>query len=148
MNDLRHDPDAPDAATHARLRPHAPNGTPPVPPARIDPDELRTVPMPDLRSPEARLLDAAQRGYAGEDGEPRDVRTFPEMVVAELVRLVDTMQGLSLRQDIFEETFGERRAAAVDKRLERSEERLTRLEDSLKRIADAVQIIALERDRK
>ena len=140
MNDLRHDPDAPDAATHARLRPHAPNGTPPVPPARIDPDELRTVPMPDLRSPEARLLDAAQRGYAGDDGEPRDVRTFPEMVVAELVRLVDTMQGLSLRQDVFEEELTARRGVV--------DARLSRLEDSLKRLADAVQIMALERDRK
>ena len=140
MNDLRHDPDAPDAATHARLRPHAPNGTPPVPPARIDPDEFRTVPMPDLRSPEARLLDAAQRGYAGDDGEPRDVRTFPEMVVAELVRLVDTMQGLSLRQDVFEEELTARRGVV--------DARLSRLEDSLKRLADAVQIMALERDRK
>ena len=140
MNDLRHDPDAPDAATHARLRPHAPNGTPPVPPARIDPDELRTAPMPDLRSPEARLLDAAQRGYAGDDGEPRDVRTFPEMVVAELVRLVDTMQGLSLRQDVFEEELTARRGVV--------DARLSRLEDSLKRLADAVQIMALERDRK
>ena len=140
MNDLRHDPDAPDAATHARLRPHAPNGTPPVPPAHIDPDELRTVPMPDLRSPEARLLDAAQRGYAGDDGEPRDVRTFPEMVVAELVRLVDTMQGLSLRQDVFEEELTARRGVV--------DARLSRLEDSLKRLADAVQIMALERDRK
>ena len=140
MNDLRHDPDAPDAATHARLRPHAPNGTPPVPPARIDPDEFRTVPMPDLRSPEARLLDAAQRGYAGDDGEPRDVRTFPEMVVAELVRLVDTMQGLSLRQDVFEEELTARRGVV--------DARLARLEDSLKRLADAVQIMALERDRK
>ncbi len=147
MHDLRHDPA--EAAAPASGKP-SPNGTPAVvtmPAQHLDPDQLRTVHMPELRSPEARLLDAAQRGYAGEDGEPRDVRTFPEMVVAELVRLVDTMQGLSLRQDIFEETLGERRAA-VDKRLERSEERLTRLEDSLKRIADAVQIIALERDRK
>ena len=141
MNDLRHDPDAPDAAAHARLRPHAPNGTPTAAPhARIDPDDPRTVPMPDLRSPEARLLDAAQRGYAGDDGEPRDVRTFPEMVVAELVRLVDTMQGLSLRQDVFEEELTARRGVV--------DARLSRLEDSLKRLADAVQIMALERDRK
>ena len=140
MNDLRYDQEEADAAAHARLRPHAPNGTPPVPPARIDPDELRTVTMPDPRSPEARLLDAAQRGIEGDDGEPRDVRTFPEMVVAELVRLVDTMQGLSLRQDVFEEELTARRGVV--------DARLSRLEDSLKRLADAVQIMALERDRK
>ncbi len=106
----------------------------------LDPDQLRTAPMPALRSPEARLLDAAQRGVTGEDGEPRDVRTFPEMVVAELVRLVDTMQGFGLRQDVFEEELTARRAVV--------DARLTRLEDSLKRVADAVRIIALERDRK
>lgn len=136
MNDLRHDPDAPDAATHARLRPHAPNGTPPVPHARIDPDELRTVTMPDLRTPEARLLDAAQRGLDGTGH--KDVRTFDQVVIAELVRLVDAMQGLSLRQDVFEEELGARRGVV--------DARLARLEESVKRIADSIQIMALERD--
>lgn len=137
MNDLRHDPDAPDAATHAWLRPHAPNGTPPVPPARIDPDELRTVPMPDLRSPEARLLDAAQRGLDGND-VPRDTLTFPEVAVAELVRLVDAVQALSLRQDVFEEELAARRGVV--------DARLSRLEESLKRVADGLQVLVLRLD--
>ena len=136
MNDLRHDPDAPDAAAHARLRPPAPNGTPPVPHARIDPDDLRTVPMPDLRTPEARLLDAAQRGLDGTGH--KDVRTFDQVVIAELVRLVDAMQGLSLRQDVFEEELTARRGVV--------DARLVRLEESVKRIADSIQIMALERD--
>ena len=122
MNDLRFDQEKADAATHAR----------------IDPDELRTVPMPDLRTPEARLLDAAQRGL--EETGHKDVRTFDQVVIAELVRLVDAMQGLSLRQDVFEEELGARRGVV--------DARLSRLEDSLKRLADAVQIMALERDRK
>ncbi len=105
---------------------------------RHDPTAPETP--PDLRSPEARLLDAAQRGIEDADGEPRDTRTFPEMVVAELVRLVDAIQTLSLRQDVFEEELGARRGVV--------DARQPRLEDSLKRIADAVQIIALERDRK
>ena len=137
MNDLRHDPDAPDAAAHARLRPHAPNGTPTAAPhARIDPDDPRTVPMPDLRSPEARLLDAAQRGLDGTGH--KDVRTLDQVVIAELVRLVDAMQGLSLRQDVFEEELTARRGVV--------DARLVRLEESVKRIADSIQIMALERD--
>ena len=129
MNDLRYDQEEADAATHARLRP-APNGTPTAAPhARIDPDELRTVAMPDLRTPEARLLDAAQRGLDG---------TFDQVVIAELVRLVDAMQGLSLRQDVFEEELGARRGVM--------DARLARLEESVKRIANSIQIMALERD--
>ena len=85
------------------------------------------------------MLEAAQRGIEGDDGQPRDTRTFPEMVVAELVRLVDTMQALSLRQDVFEEELAGRRGVV--------DARLARLEDSLKRLADAVQIMALERNR-
>ena len=107
MNDLRHDPDAPDAAPHARLRPHAPNGTPPVPHARIDPDDLRTVPMPDLRTPEARLLDAAQRGLDGTGH--KDVRTFDQVIIAEFVRLVDTMQALRLEFDLLREELEKER---------------------------------------
>ena len=137
MNDLRHDPDAPDAAPHARLRPTpAPNGTAPVTHARIDPDDLRTVAMPDLRTPEARLLDAAQRGLDGTGH--KDVRTFDQVVIAELVRLVDAMRGLSLRQDVFEEELTARRGVV--------DARLVRLEESVKRIADSIQIMALERD--
>ena len=105
---------------------------------RHDPDAPET--QHDPRSFEARMLEAAQRGVEGDDGQPRDTRTFPEMVVAELVRLVDTMQALSLRQDVFEEELAGRRGVV--------DARLARLEDSLKRLADAVQIMALERDRK
>ncbi len=121
------DPDAPAAVPR--------DGTPTtvtVPATHRTPVELRTA--------EARLLDAAARGVEGEDGEPRDTRTFPEMVVAELVRLVDTMQAFSLRQDVFEEELTARRAVV--------DARLSRLDDSVKRIADSLQIIALERDGK
>jgi len=90
----------------------------------------------DLRTPEARLLDAAQRGLDGTGH--KDVRTFDQVVIAELVRLVDAMQGLSLRQDVFEEELGARRGVV--------DARLARLEESVKRIADSIQIMALERD--
>lgn len=91
------------------------------------------------RSPKERLLEAAQRGRDGDEHAP-DVRTFDQVVIAELVRLVDTIQTLSLRQDMFEEELGARRGV-VDARLQR-------LEDSLKRIADAVQILALKQEGK
>ncbi len=104
---------------------------------RHDPDAPET--QHDPRSFEARMLEATQRGIEGDDGQPRDTRTFPEMVVAELVRLVDTMQALSLRQDVFEEELAGRRGVV--------DARLARLEESFKRLADAVQIMALERDR-
>ena len=75
---------------------------------------------------------------------PRDLRTLPEMVMAdvlpEILRLVDAIQTLSLRQDVFEEELAARRGV-VDARLQR-------LEDSLKRIADAVQILALKQEGK
>ena len=60
------------------------------------------------------------------------------MVVAELVRLVDTVQALSLRQDVFEEELAARRGMV--------DARLLRLEDSLKRLADAVQVLILRLD--
>ena len=102
---------------------------------RHDPDAPET--QHDPRSFEARMLEAAQRGMDG-DGHAPDVRTFDQVVIAELVRLVDTMQALSLRQDVFEEELAGRRGVV--------DARLARLEDSLKRLADAVQIMALERD--
>ena len=74
---------------------------------RHDPTAPETP--PDLRSPEARLLEAAQRGVEGDDGQPRDTRTFPEMVVAELVRLVDTMQALRLEFDLLREEIEKER---------------------------------------
>ena len=102
---------------------------------RHDPDAPETP--HDLRSPEARLLEAARRGMDG-DGHAPDVRTFDQVVIAELVRLVDTIQTLSLRQDVFEEELGARRDAI--------DARLSRLEGSLKRIADAVQVLILRLD--
>ena len=53
---------------------------------RHDPDAPET--QHDPRSFEARMLEAAQRGVEGDDGQPRDTRTFPEMVVAEVTVVV------------------------------------------------------------
>jgi hypothetical protein len=89
------------------------------------------------RSPKERLLEAAQRGRDGDEHAP-DVRIFDQVVISELVRLVDTIQTLSLRQDVFEEELGARRDAI--------DARLSRLESSLKRIADAVQVLILRLD--
>ena len=73
---------------------------------------------------------------------PRDLRTFPEMVMAdvlpEILRLVDAIQALSLRQDMFEEELGARRGVV--------DARLSRLEDSLKRVADGLQVLILRLD--
>lgn len=73
---------------------------------------------------------------------PRDLRTFPEMVMAdvlpEILRLVDAIQALSLRQDVFEEELGARRGVV--------DARLSRLEDSLKRVADGLQVLILRLD--
>ncbi len=91
----------------------------------------------DLRSPEARLLEAARRGMDG-DGHAPDVRTFDQVVIAELVRLVDVIQALSLRPDVFEEELGARRSVV--------DARLSRLEDSLKRVADGLQVLILRLD--
>jgi len=55
---------------------------------------LRTVRMPDLRSGECRTLDAAARGL--------DCRTADDKVRAELVRLVDALQALTLRVEMLE----------------------------------------------
>ena len=74
---------------------------------RHDPDAPET--QHDPRSFGARMLEAAQRGVEGDDGQPRDTRTFPEMVVAELVRLVDTMQALRLEFDLLREEIEKER---------------------------------------
>lgn len=78
MNDLRDDPNA-----HADERTHY--DLPTV--KAMDPSQLRTFAMPDLRSPAARTL---------------DMRTFDQQVIAELVRIVDVVQALALRVDLLE----------------------------------------------
>jgi hypothetical protein len=67
-------------------------------PLALDPRELRTVPMPDLRSPIARTLDAQRRNL-----EHIDTRTADERVTAEFVRLVDCLQVLTLKVEALEE---------------------------------------------
>jgi hypothetical protein len=64
----------------------------------LDPADLRTVPMVDLRSPIARTLDAQRRNL-----EHIDTRTADERVTAELVRLVDCLQVLTLKVEALEE---------------------------------------------
>lgn len=80
MNDLREraNPDA-----------HA------IDPRVLRADELRTVPMPELRTPQARALDAQARGLY-------DTRTEDERLLAELVRIVDALQALTLRLELVE----------------------------------------------
>jgi hypothetical protein len=63
----------------------------------LTPDQLRTVPMPDLRSPIARTLDAQRRNL-----EHIDTRTADERVTAEFVRLVDCLQVLTLKVEALE----------------------------------------------
>lgn len=73
MNDLRHDQEEADAATHIRLRAiHAtdPEATQYDLPAVKRVDQLRTVPMPDLRSADARTFDAAVRDLRPLDSLP------------------------------------------------------------------------------
>jgi hypothetical protein len=60
------------------------------------------------RSPKERLLEAAQRGRDGDEHAP-DVRTFDQVVIAELVRLVDAMQGLRLEFDLLREEIEKER---------------------------------------
>ncbi len=74
---------------------------------RHDPDAPET--QPDLRTPEARLLDAAQRGLDGEEPGHKDARTFDQVVIAEFVRLVDTMQALRLEFDLLREELEKER---------------------------------------
>ena len=65
-------------------------------------ESLRTVPMPDLRSADARTLDAAARQL--------DTRTADQKITAELVRIVDALQAVVLRLDTIEERLREVRA--------------------------------------
>lgn len=75
MHDLRHDPNA--HAADPRETTQYDLLTVTLPARRIDPAQLRTVPMPNLRSPRAREMDAAAR----------DLRTGPEHTGDELAML-------------------------------------------------------------
>jgi hypothetical protein len=83
-HDLRHDQEAEDAATHARLRCnttwYAGSDTSSM---RLEPSQLRTVRQADPRYP--------------------DTRTADERTTAELVRLVDAVQALRLEFDVLRE---------------------------------------------
>lgn len=92
MNDLRWDQEKEDERTHYHLKAVT------QPAHVLTPAQLRTVPMPDLRSGEAREMDAATRGL--------DCRTADDKVRAEFVRLVDELQTLKLRMEVLEGAVG------------------------------------------
>ncbi len=111
MHDLRYDQEAADAATHAKLRPvtgvREPSTTAPTFAVHVIPIEsLRTVTRPDLRSADARTLDAARRGL--------DCRTADDKMRAELVRLVDALQALTLRVEMLEGAMVELAKTQID----------------------------------
>ena len=76
MHDLRWDQEAEDAATHARLK-----ATVRV----LTPEQLRTVEMPNLRSPEARSL----------DGETRDLCPYAERNDERLARIEEAIERIA-----------------------------------------------------
>lgn len=95
MNDLRHDQEAADAATHAKLRGKT-FVTETTAAARLNPTDLRTVPMPELRSPDARTLDAAARELPP--------RTYDERMDAEIAALRLAVQELRQAVDDLQQT--------------------------------------------
>ena len=76
MHDLRWDQEAEDAAAHARLKATARVRTP---------EQMRTVEMPNLRSPEAREL----------DGETRDLRPYAERNDERLARIEEAIERIA-----------------------------------------------------
>ena len=78
MHDLRWDQEAEDAATHARLKAT-------VRVRVLTPEQLRTVEMPNLRSPEARTL----------DGETRDLRPYAERNDERLARIEEAIERIA-----------------------------------------------------
>ena len=78
MHDLRWDQEAEDAATHARLKAT-------VRVRVLTPEQLRTVEMPNLRSPEARSL----------DGETRDLRPYAERNDERLARIEEAIERIA-----------------------------------------------------
>ena len=72
--DARQDQEEADAATHARLKAQA-----------LAVEQLRTVPMPNLRSPEARTL----------DGETRDLRPYAERNDERLARIEEAIERIA-----------------------------------------------------
>lgn len=95
MNDLRWDQEEADAATHARLKGRT-----------LAVEALRTVPMPDLRSPAARQL----------DGETRDLRPYDERaderlarIEAAIERIADAVTVLMLERELGGTVQGQRK---------------------------------------
>jgi len=78
MHDLRWDQEAEDAATHARLKAT-------VRVRVLTPEQLRTVEMPNLRSPEARSL----------DGETRDLCPYAERNDERLARIEEAIERIA-----------------------------------------------------
>ena len=74
MHDLRQDQEEADAAAHARLKAQA-----------LAVEQLRTVEMPNLRSPEARSL----------DGETRDLRPYAERNDERLARIEEAIERIA-----------------------------------------------------
>lgn len=72
--DARQDQEEADAATHARLKAQA-----------LAVEQLRTVPMPNLRSPAARTL----------DGETRDLRPYAERNDERLERIEEAIERIA-----------------------------------------------------
>jgi hypothetical protein len=96
----RHDQEAADAATHARLRAVT------QPAHVLTPAQLRTVPAPNLRSPAARQL----------DGETRDLRPYDERaderlarIEAAIERIADAVTVLMLERELGGTVQGKRR---------------------------------------
>ena len=81
MHDLRHDQEDADAATHARLK------------QRMDAAALRTVPMPVLRSADARTLDADARDLRTYNKRADERLATLEAVCSELSRRVAALEG-------------------------------------------------------
>lgn len=91
MNDLRWDQEQEDERTHYHLKAVT------QPAHVLTPAQLRTVPMPDLRSPECRTL----------DGEVRDIRPYAERtderlarIEAAIERIADAVTVLMLEREL------------------------------------------------
>ena len=125
MHDLRTDPNA--HAVDERTRYDLPTvttvttPTATVPAHVLTPAQLRTVPAPDLRNgiPGARPLSDwglridARPVTAQIDALTHDCRTADDKLRAELVRLVDALQALTLRVELLEGAIAAGRAGVT-----------------------------------